>query len=77
MCIEVIQEGLGAGERLHAGDDALDVGQPDPVFPEDLQPVLHQLVVVGDVPCGQPEVVVVEMFGDRDPDFRQEDALQV
>ena len=74
---EVVQEGLGAGQGLHSLDDALDVGQPDPVLPEDLQPVPHELVVVGDIPRGQPEVVVVEVLGDRDPDFRQEDALQV
>ena len=44
---------------------------------KDSQPLLHQLVVVGNVPCGSPERVDAGFFSKIDPDFRNKDPFQV
>jgi hypothetical protein len=44
---------------------------------KDIQPVLHQDVVVGDVPSRQPELLDAGLLSELDPDLGQENAFQV
>ena len=54
------------------GDHILDVGQLEAVGLQDLQPLLHQHVVVGDVAGGQPQFLDTGLFRHVDPDFGDE-----
>lgn len=72
-----IEEVRGAVERTHAVDDLLDLTERDSMFIENPQSVLHELVIVGLVPRRPAERFDAGALGDVDPDFRDENALEV
>jgi aminoglycoside phosphotransferase family enzyme len=64
-------------QRLQGGDHLLDVAQLQAMFVEDAQTLLHQHVVVRNVPGGRLQGVDTGFFRERDPDFRNQHAFQV
>ncbi len=72
-----VEEILGAGFGAHLGDDLLDVGQAQLVLLEQIQAVLHQLVVVGLVAGGATQFGDAGARREFDPDFRDEDTFEV
>ena len=44
---------------------------------EEIEPALHQNVVIRDVARGEAEFADAGFFGDGDPDFRDEHAFQI
>lgn len=59
-----------AVQRFQRGDHFLNVRQLQAVLIEDAQALLHQYVVIGNVPGGGLEGVDPGFFGEGDPDFR-------
>jgi hypothetical protein len=55
----------------------LDVGQAQFVGLQQVQPVFHQLVVVGLVTRGAGKLGDAGAFGELDPDFRDEHTFEV
>ena len=72
-----IQEVLRTRQRLHAGNHGLDVGQAQLVLAQDLEPVLHEGVVVGLVAGGTTQRGYAGALGKFDPDFGNEDPFEV
>jgi len=66
-----------AFQRLQRCDDLLDIGELQAVLVEDAQALLHQYVIVGNVPCGRPERFDSGGLGKGDPDFRNQHTFQV
>ena len=66
-----------AVQRLERGDHFLDIGEFQAMLVEDPQALLHQHVVVGNVPGGGPEGFDPGFFGERDPDFRDQHTFQI
>src|SRR5712692_2149072 len=71
------QEVLRAVQRRHRGDHALDVLQREPVFFQDLQPPLHQHVIVWLVPRRQAQLGDLRLRGDVDPDLGRQNSFHV
>src|SRR5690606_38501028 len=67
----------GAIERLEGSDDFLDVAQLQAVLVKDAQALLHQHVIVGNVPGGRLQRLDTGFFRKRDPDFRNQNTFQV
>ena len=74
---QFVEERLRAVERRQRADDFLDVRQLEAVFVENLQPSLHQHVVVRLVARGAAQFLDPGLFRKGDPDFRNEDAFEV
>jgi len=64
-------------ERLHPADDLLNVGQSQVVLAQDGQPLLHEFVVVRDVPGRESQFVDASAFGEVDPDLGNDDPFEV
>ncbi|MNP26262.1 hypothetical protein D3C76_1191070 [compost metagenome] len=67
----------GAIERLERGDHFLNVGELQAVLVENSQALLHQHVVVGNVPGSGPEGFDPGFFGEGDPDFRNQHTFKI
>ncbi|MCY1418342.1 hypothetical protein D9M71_338980 [compost metagenome] len=67
----------GAVEGLEGGNHFLDVGKLQAMFIENAQALLHQHVVVGNIPGGCPERFDSGFLCEGDPDFRDQYAFQV
>ena len=72
-----VEEILGAGHRAHVGNHLLDVGQAELVLLQQVQPVLHQLVVIRLVARGAAQFGNAGALGEFDPDFGDEHAFEV
>jgi len=66
-----------AFQWLQRRNHLLDVGELQAVLIEDAQALLHQHVVVGNVPRGRPERFDSGGLGKGDPDFRNQHTFQV
>lgn len=66
-----------AGQRRECAGRRLDVLETEIVLGEDLQPVRHQLVVVGNVTRGEPECVDAGPFSEADPDLGHENTFEI
>ena len=74
---ERVEEVLRAGERVDAGDHLPDAAQAEAVLAQDAEPEAHELAVVGLVAGGAAQFGEADRVGERDPDFGDEDALDV
>jgi len=71
------QELLGAREGTHAIDHFLYLRQGDPVLVKNVQPVLHQFVVIRLFAGRAGQCFDTGSFGNIDPDFRYENTFEV
>ena len=74
---QLVEELAGAGQRLERGDDLLDVLDPQAVLAQDVDAVLHELVVVGLVAGGALELGDASSLGELDPDLGREHAFHI
>ncbi len=74
---QAVEELAGAFHGAHVADHRLDVLDFEPMLVEDLQPLRHQDVIVGDVAGRRPQGLDAGPFGDIDPDFGNQDTLEV
>ena len=72
-----VEERLGPGKRLEAGDDVLDRRERQPVLLEQVEPVAHEHVVVGLVAGGAAQRLDAGALGDSDPDLGHQHPLQI
>jgi hypothetical protein len=72
-----VEEIAGAIHRPHVGNHLLDVGQTEQVLLQQVQPVLHQLVVVRLVAGGAGKLRDAGALGKLDPYFGNEHAFEV
>ena len=66
-----------AWQRLQVADDLLNQRQLQSLPVEHAQPVLHQLIVIDDLPRGQAQGREASAICDREPDFGDEHPFQV
>jgi hypothetical protein len=74
---QLVEEGARARHRAHFGDHLLDVRQAELVLAQDVQAVLHQLVVVRLVARRAAQLGNAGALGEFDPDFGDEDTFEV
>ena len=74
---EGVEEDLGAGQRRQLADDVLDQGHREAVLGHQIQPVLHEHVVVGLLAGGPAQGVDARPLSHGDPDLGDEHALEV
>ena len=74
---QLVQEFLCSRKRVDAGDGGLNCLEPQLVLLQDGQPLLHQHVVVADVPGGEPQLRDASGLGKGNPDLRHQNALQI
>ena len=72
-----VDELHGAFQGLEGGDHFLDVGQFQTVLVENTQALLHQHVVIRDIPSGRFQRFDAGFFREGDPDFRDQNAFQI
>src|SRR5579884_1493394 len=76
-CAEFVQKFLAAGQGAQRRDDLLDVGQFEAMLVEQVEPALHEDVVVRHVARGKAQLADAGFFCDSNPDFRHQHAFQV
>jgi len=74
---QLAEEIQRAGQGAQGGDDFLNVRQLQSALVEDFDAAAHEFVVIGFVACGAAQIGDVGFFGDGNPDFGDEDALQI
>ncbi|KOG04926.1 Unknown protein sequence [Pseudomonas syringae pv. aceris] len=72
-----VDELHGALQRLESTDHFLNIRQFQTVFIKNPQALLHQHVVIGNVPRGGTQRFDAGFLGKGDPDFRDQNTLQV
>ena len=77
LVAEALEELVGAFERAHLGEHVPQVTHRDTLPLEDFEPVFHQRVVVGFVPCRAREFVDTRPLGEVDPHLGNEHALDI
>ncbi len=74
---ELVEEVAGARHRLERRDDLLDLGEPETVLGEQVEPVAHQDVVVGLVAGRAEESVDAGGLGHRHPHLGDQHTFEV
>ena len=74
---QLVKELLGAGHGVYLGDSLLDLFKTETVLLEDTDAVLHELIVIGLVPCGPLELGDAACFRKSDPDLGDKDSFKV
>ena len=74
---QLIQERLGAGQRVDLGNGGLDLLQAQSVLLQDAQPPVHQFIVIRFVPGGPLQLRDAAGLRECDPDLRNQDAFHI
>ena len=74
---EPLEEIFGTRKWPHSIDDFLNLRQCDPMLVENVEPILHQLVIIWLLACGASQCFDTGSLGYIDPDFRYENPFEV
>ncbi|VTR65449.1 hypothetical protein DESC_320046 [Desulfosarcina cetonica] len=74
---EPVEKLPGPRHGIHGGDNVGDVLELEAVGIQNGQAPLHENIVVGNIPGGQPQVGDPRPLSHIDPDFRDKNAFQV
>ena len=72
-----VEKIAGTVHRRQSADDVGDQAHRQTLLVQDLQPALHQHVVVGLVASRAPQCLDTSAFGDSDPDLGHQHALKI